>query len=91
MGPRSEQIPQVAQWLAVQCRLPDRLQGASAPLLGPGGQYALHGWAEGPQSLEIKKIGKAIAAALDEQELPLDGHRMVVCLHEQTDYVPVHS
>ena len=72
----------------VQLGQPQVLPDKADCIDGAEVHITVHGWAEGPQSLEIKKIGKAIAAALDEQELPLEGHRMVVCLHEQTDYVP---
>lgn len=63
--------------------LPDRadcIDGAEV-------SYTIHGWAAGPQSVAIKRLGKAIAAAIDDNELTLTGHRTVLCELEQTQYL----
>jgi hypothetical protein len=49
--------------------------------------YPVHGWAEGPQSVEIKQLGAAVVAALDEIELTVTGHRLVVFELEQLQYL----
>lgn len=63
--------------------LPDRadcIDGAEV-------SYPIHGWAAGPQSDGIKRLGIAIAAALDGQELTLTGHRTVLCEVDQIQYL----
>jgi len=50
--------------------------------------YTIHGWSSDlGRSVEIKRIGAAIGAALDENELTLTGHRVVIAQHEQTNYI----
>lgn len=49
--------------------------------------YTIHGWSVGPNSIQIKQLGKAIAGALDGAELTLTGHRTVLCELEQTQYL----
>lgn len=49
--------------------------------------YPIDGWAVGPQSVEIKRLGAAIIAALHEHELVLEGHRTVLCELEQLNYL----
>jgi len=48
----------------------------------------LDAWAKGPQSVEIKKVGKAIAAALDKAPLELEApQRLVQMSLERTQYL----
>lgn len=49
--------------------------------------YTIHGWTEGPKSVAIKQLGKAIAGALDGVEFSLTGHRTVLCELEQIQYL----
>lgn len=49
--------------------------------------WPIHGWAAGPPSVAIKRLGGAILAALDEVELAPVGHRVVVWELEQTIYL----
>lgn len=49
--------------------------------------YPVHGWASGPQSVQIKQLGAAVVAALDEIELTVSGHRLVVFELEQIQYL----
>jgi invasion protein IalB len=48
----------------------------------------IDGWSAGPGSIEAKKIGRAVRAALDQQQLALDeNERLVVMVIEQTQYL----
>lgn len=47
----------------------------------------LDAWAGGPDSVQAKQLGKAIANALDEATLTLDGNRLVGLALEQTNYL----
>jgi hypothetical protein len=51
--------------------------------------FPVHGWANGPKSVEIKELGAAMLAALDEAEdvLTVQGHRIVSCEFEQVQYL----
>lgn len=49
--------------------------------------FQVDGWSAGPGSVEIKRLGAAIANALDEVEFVLIGHRTVVCQLEQIQYL----
>jgi hypothetical protein len=49
--------------------------------------YTIHGWADGPKSVVIKTVGKAIAGALDGTEFTLTGHRTVLSELEQIQYL----
>lgn len=63
--------------------LPDRadcIDGADV-------NFPIHGWAAGPQSVIVKRLGKAIAAALDNASLSLSGHRAVLVEVDQIEYL----
>lgn len=47
----------------------------------------LDGWAIGPDTVQIKQVGSAIAADLDHAELALDGQHLVELSIEQTQYM----
>jgi hypothetical protein len=48
----------------------------------------LDGWANGPDSVEVKRLGKAVAAALDRAPIILDApQRLVEMSVEQTQYL----
>lgn len=48
----------------------------------------IDGWSIGPGSVEAKKIGRAVRAALDQKPLTLDeSERLVVMVIEQTQYL----
>lgn len=47
----------------------------------------LDGWAGGPDTVQAKQLGAAIAVALDEAVLTLDGQRLVGIAIEQTQYL----
>ena len=47
----------------------------------------LDAWANGPDSVEVKRLGAAIAACLDETTLTLDDNRLVGIEIEQTQYL----
>lgn len=47
----------------------------------------LDGWANGPDTVQVKTLGAAIALALDEATLTLDGNRLVGLSLEQTNYL----
>jgi Protein of unknown function (DUF3168) len=48
----------------------------------------LDGWAAGPDTVQIKQLGTAVAKALDEAELALDApQRLVEMTIEQTQYM----
>lgn len=49
--------------------------------------YPIHGWAAGPASVQIKQLGAAVLAALDEYALAVSGHRVVVFELEQMQYL----
>lgn len=49
--------------------------------------YPVHGWATGPQSVQIKQLGKAVVDALDDYELQVTGHRMLVFELENLQYL----
>lgn len=49
--------------------------------------YTIHGWAVGPNSIQIKQLGAAIEGALDGVEFTLTSHRTVLCELEQTQYL----
>lgn len=49
--------------------------------------YPVHGWTTGPQSVAIKQLGKAVVDALDEYDLTVTGHRVVVFELEQLRYL----
>lgn len=66
---------------------PQVLPDAADCIDGAAVSYTIHGWAAGPQSVAIKQLGKAIAGALDGNELTLTGHRTVLCELEQTQYL----
>lgn len=55
----------------------------------PGAEvnYPIHGWSAGPDSVEIKSIGSAILAALDEYEFAMDNHRTVLTEVDQVVYL----
>ena len=48
----------------------------------------LDGWAKGPDTVEVKRIGAAIAKSLQWAELPLDeGQRLVIMKIETVRYL----
>lgn len=47
----------------------------------------VHGWSNGPESVEVKQLGAALIAALDEHELVLTGHSTVLNELEQVIYL----
>lgn len=47
----------------------------------------LDGWASGPATTQVKALGAAIAFALDEAELALDGQQLVELTIEQVQYL----
>ena len=47
----------------------------------------LDGWAAGPDTVQVKAIGAAIAADLDGVEFELDGQRFVDMSVEQIQYM----
>jgi hypothetical protein len=48
----------------------------------------LDGWAAGPDTVQIKQLGAAVAAALDEAALPLDApQRLVNLTLERSQYL----
>lgn len=49
--------------------------------------FQVDGWAEGPQSVAIKRLGAAISGALDGVEFVLPNHRTVLCELEQMQYL----
>lgn len=63
--------------------LPDRadcIDGAET-------SYPIHGWTNGPRSVTIKRLGAAIALALDGVEFELVGHQTVLTEVEQIVYL----
>lgn len=49
--------------------------------------YPVRGWSAGPGSVEIKKLGAAVVEALDEFDLMVTGHNIVVFELEQIQYL----
>jgi hypothetical protein len=48
----------------------------------------LDGWAKGPDTVEAKRLGAAVAASLQWAEMPLDdGQRLVIMSVEQVQYL----
>lgn len=48
----------------------------------------LDGWSAGPGSVEVKKIGRAVRAALDQKALLLDEEERLITINiEQTQYL----
>jgi hypothetical protein len=47
----------------------------------------LDGWAIGPDTVQVKQLGAAIAADLDRVELSLDGQRLIELSIEQSQYL----
>lgn len=47
----------------------------------------LDGWAAGPDTVQVKQLGAAIAADLDRAELELDGQRLIELAVEQIQYL----
>jgi hypothetical protein len=47
----------------------------------------LDGWAAGPDTVQVKHLGAAIAKALDRKTLELDGQRLIELAIEQTQYM----
>ena len=47
----------------------------------------LDGWASGPDTVQVKQLGAAIAKALDRKTLELDGQRLIELAIEQTQYM----
>jgi hypothetical protein len=47
----------------------------------------LDGWAAGPDTVQVKQLGAAIAADLDRQTTELDGQRLIETSIEQTQYM----
>src|SRR5262245_61331749 len=45
------------------------------------------GWANGPDSVEVKRLGAALALALDEASVTLDNNRLVSMEIEQSQYL----
>lgn len=63
--------------------IPDRadcLDGAETAI-------PVHGWSQTSSTVQVKQLGAAIIAALDEVELSLSGHRTVLFELEQVQYV----
>lgn len=66
---------------------PQVLPDKASCLDGSEISYPIHGWSKGPASVEIKQMGAAVVAALDEHELVVSGHRVVVFELEQLQYL----
>lgn len=50
--------------------------------------YTIHGWSSDlGRSVQIKHIGARIGGVLDQNEITLTGHRVVIAQHEQTNYL----
>lgn len=49
--------------------------------------FPVHGWSRKNGAAEIKRLGAAIAAALDGNEFALTGHRVVICDVIQIEYL----
>jgi hypothetical protein len=47
----------------------------------------LDGWAAGPDTVQVKKLGAAIASDLDRAELVVDGQRLIELSIEQIQYM----
>ncbi len=80
-APASATLPYVT--LGAPQVLPDKADGID----GAETSFPVHGWAAGPQSAEIKRLGAAIAADLDEKTFAMTGHRVVMCQLEQIAYL----
>jgi hypothetical protein len=50
--------------------------------------FPVHAWAKGPQSVGVKQLVNAAVAALDEAQLVLAGHRLVIFEIDQVEFVP---
>ncbi len=66
---------------------PQVLPDKASCLDGAEVSYPVHGWSNGPASVEIKRLGAAVVAALDEHDLVVNGHRVVVLELEQLQYL----
>ena len=49
--------------------------------------FQVDGWSAGPGSVEIKRLGAAIAGALDGVEFVMVGHRTVLCELQNIQYL----
>lgn len=74
-------------WPYVSLGQPQVLPDKADCIDGADVAYTVHGWCEGPKSVEVKNLGGAIAAALDGVEFALPSHRTVNCKIEEIRYL----
>lgn len=80
-------VPPTAARPYVNVGKPQLLPDKSDCVDGVRAAFPIHGWADGPKSVQIKQLGAAMLAALDEAELAVSGHRVVFCEFEQVQYL----
>jgi len=81
-------VPPSADYPYVSLGQPQVLPDKADCIDGSITVYTIHGWSSDlGRSVEIKRIGAAIGEALDENEFTLNGHRVVIAQHEQTNYL----
>lgn len=80
-------VPADAQKPYVVIGQPQVLPDKASCLDGTETYLKIDGWSSGPQSVEIKRLGAAVVAALDEAELVLSGHRVPVFEVDQVLYI----
>lgn len=80
-------VPPNADKPYVNLGTPQVLPDKASCIDGAEVSYPVHGWSKGPKSVEIKELGAAVVGALDEYEMTVSGHRIVVFELEQLQYL----
>lgn len=80
-------IPESAKKPYLNLDQPQVLPDKATCLDGAEVSFPIHGWSNGPSSVEVKRLGASVVKALDEYELLVTGHRVVVFELEQLQYL----
>jgi hypothetical protein len=80
-------IPSSAVKPYINLGQPQVLPDKASCIDGAEVSYPIHGWSTGPASVQIKQLGAAVVAALDEFQLVVNGHNVIVFELEQIQYL----
>lgn len=79
-----DDVPMAAAKPYISIGQPQILPDKASCLDGAEVSWAIHGWTAGPKSQGVRELAAAILSALDEHDLVVTGHRVILFEHEQT-------
>lgn len=82
-----DRVPEDATFPYISLAQPQVLPDRADCIDGAETFFGIDGWSREVGSVEIKRLGAAIAFALDQVEFVLAGHRTVLCEVQQIQYL----